>query len=63
MPQKCWKPFFFAPKKVVPSFPPNGFRELRRVQVADPPVINQIRPTVVFQEPGRRLYVQKLSNK
>ncbi len=31
-------------------------------QVADPPVINQIRPTVVFQEPGRRLYVQKLSN-
>lgn len=27
-------------------------------QVADPPVINYIRPTVVFQEPGRRLYVQ-----
>ncbi|CAL1165272.1 unnamed protein product [Cladocopium goreaui] len=27
------------------------------VFVADPPVINYIRPTVVFQEPGRRLYV------
>lgn len=25
-------------------------------QVADPPVINVVRPTVVFQEPGRRLY-------